>query len=206
MSSHPKKSENKMGSCPSMSVLLTKSICKNIPDQKMTCNFVVLEDNATPAAWRDAVRAEINTGGERLLFIGRGRPTALSEKYDGVVVLDQINVSGQNPLVGPNDEKFGTRFPDISGLYNPEINTKIITAAKSAGLNLQPGIILIPASPIGLTTLEQDIICKNGIAAATRDVFAGAITAKHAGYPCAGLVLFSAISGVVLEKIVASPG
>lgn len=204
MNSHQRKSDDMKNLHRSTAVLLTKSTCINIMPGKPAINMVVLEDNAPAAAWCDAVRAEIKTGAVRFLLIGRGRPTARSEKYDGVVVLDQINVSGQNPLVGPNDDHFGTRFPDMSGLYNSELNSQMITAAKNTGLNLLPGIILIPTNPVSLTTLEQNIVSQNEIAAVTKDVFAGAITAKHAGHPCVGMVLFSAISGVVLEKIVTS--
>lgn len=185
-------------------VILTESACKEFLADNPKIRSVTLKDDSSAIIWRDAVRSEILAGCGRFLMIGRGKPTALSEGYDGIVIGDHINVSGQNPLVGPNDERFGTRFPDISGLYDSQLGKKVMESGKGAGLKLQKGVILIPVELGGLTTLEQKLIVQNKIYALTKDVFAGAIAAKHAGFPCAGIILFSDVKREVIEKIAAS--
>ena len=47
------------------------------------------------------------------------------EKGDLMIIKDHINLMGVNPLFGENDERFGTRFPDMSNLYNDELRIKI---------------------------------------------------------------------------------
>ncbi|HPC35011.1 MAG TPA: hypothetical protein P5268_02045 [Candidatus Marinimicrobia bacterium] len=184
-------------------IVINKAVCPKIPENKLSFKIVPLDDDAGVKAWRDAVRAAIKNGAERFLLIGRGLPTQKTEKLGGIAITDQINVSGQNPLVGPNDEEFGTRFPDMTNLYNAQLVRDVLNAGKQVGLALQKGILLVPASMTKLTTLEEKIITQNEIAAHSQDVFAGAITAKHAGRQCAGLILFTDIAGDKLLKLLA---
>ena len=93
---------------------MNKAICPQIPEGELNFNIILLDNGANVKTWREAVRSAIKDGAERFLLVGRGVPTRRSEKSEGIVVVDQINVSGQNPLVGPNDEEFGTRFPDMT--------------------------------------------------------------------------------------------
>jgi hypothetical protein len=61
-----------------------------------------------------------------------------------------------------------------------------------------------PVNPENLTVLENTLIEQNDIVAITKEIFAGAITAKHAGCLCAGIVLFVTVSGDTVAKIAAS--
>ncbi len=187
-----------------VTIVMTKSCCRNFSEIRVAQKMVLLEDNAPVTVWRDAIRNQIKSGARRFLFIGRGKPTVNTQRYDGVIITDQINVSGQNPLVGPNEENFGARFPDVSGLYQSEMNIKIASAVSGARLKLQSGIVLIPVNPENLTVLENTLIEQNDIVAITKEIFAGAITAKHAGCLCAGIVLFVTVSGDTVAKIAAS--
>lgn len=184
-------------------VLINQDICPKITADQLKFRTLFLESEAPASAWREAVRAAIKEGASRFFMIGLGQPTQLSEKLDGIVITDQINVSGQNPLVGPNDENFGPRFPDLSGLYDPDLAQDLIKAGQNAGLILRKGLLLVTVEKTVTTALEEKIIGQNEIAATSQDIFAGAIVAKHAGKQCAGLILFSGISGNGLRRLIA---
>ena len=182
-------------------LIMNKAVCPQIPEGELNFKMILLDNGANVKTWREAVRSAIKDGAERFLLVGRGVPTRRSEKSEGIVVVDQINVSGQNPLVGPNDEEFGTRFPDMTDLYSPKLTTDVIIASQKAGLVLQKGILLVPASMTSSTSLEEQLIAQNEIAALSQDVFAGAITVRHAGRQCAGIILFSDIDGEQLGQL-----
>src|SRR3989441_12777103 len=57
-----------------------------------------------------------------------------------VVVSDHINLQGQNPLVGANDDRFGPRFPDMTHAYCNEYRTMVLTAAQALGKVVHGGV------------------------------------------------------------------
>jgi len=148
---------------------------KSIPDTKL---------------WREAVRTSIKLGIENFLFIGRGKPIKESFKFDGSIILDHVNLSGDNPLIGENDSSFGVRFPDMSNLYDSELVQRIKKALLKTEIRLNKGLLLVPLKVEQRTKLEEEIIEKGNITAISKDVYAGAITAKHAGCKSAGMVFF----------------
>lgn len=64
-----------------------------------------------------------------------------------VVVEDHINLMGTNPLVGRNEDALGPRFPDMTHLYDPEINRLIFEAAKECGTPLRKGVYVAIHGP-----------------------------------------------------------
>lgn len=59
---------------------------------------------------------------------------------DIMLITDHINLTGANPLIGPNEDSWGIRFPDMSRAYNPELIAKADRIAGAAGIHLQKGI------------------------------------------------------------------
>ena len=59
-----------------------------------------------------------------------------------MLITDHINLTGHNPLVGPNDDRFGTRFPDMSEAYSLELRALAERAAAETGVPLEEGIYL----------------------------------------------------------------
>ncbi|MCK4689591.1 MAG: hypothetical protein KAT41_04775 [Candidatus Marinimicrobia bacterium] len=148
-------------------------------------------DNITDTeVWRESVRASVKLGVKKFLFIGHGKPVGESSNFVGSIISDHINVSGDNPLIGKNCEYFGVRFPDMSNLYDSELIKRIKNASLMTGIQCNKGILLIPLKVEQRTELEEEIIDKGNITAISNDVYAGAITAKHAGCKSAGVVLF----------------
>src|SRR6201993_1051424 len=64
-----------------------------------------------------------------------------------VVLRDHINLQGANPLIGPNDDRFGPRFPDMTRAYDPEFRRFVAEAGKNLSLNLHEGVYLSLAGP-----------------------------------------------------------
>ncbi|RKY57093.1 MAG: hypothetical protein DRP89_00030 [Candidatus Neomarinimicrobiota bacterium] len=148
---------------------------KNIPNTKF---------------WREAVRTSIKLGIENFLFIGSGKPIGESFRFDGSIILDHVNLSGDNPLIGENDSSFGVRFPDMSNLYDSELIRRIRKASLSTGTHLTEGLLLVPLKVEQRTELEEKVIDNGNITAISKDVYAGAISAKHACCKSAGVVFF----------------
>ncbi len=59
---------------------------------------------------------------------------------DLMVIDDHINLLGSNPLVGPNDERFGVRFPDLTNVYSPRLRRIADEVAHTQGRTLRHGI------------------------------------------------------------------
>jgi len=64
-----------------------------------------------------------------------------------VAIRDHINLQGANPLIGPNHDRFGPRFPDMTRAYDPEFRRFIAEEGKNLRLNLHEGVYLALAGP-----------------------------------------------------------
>jgi purine-nucleoside phosphorylase len=64
-----------------------------------------------------------------------------------VAIRDHINLQGANPLIGPNDDRFGPRFPDMTRAYDPEFRRFVAEEGKKRRLNLHEGVYLALAGP-----------------------------------------------------------
>ena len=66
---------------------------------------------------------------------------------DLMLISDHINFSGANPLIGPNLDAFGPRFPDMSDLYTASLRAAIKEKAAAAGISLQEGVYAMYSGP-----------------------------------------------------------
>jgi purine-nucleoside phosphorylase len=71
-----------------------------------------------------------------------------------MLILDHINMTGRNPLVGPNDESLGARFPDMSRAYDPGLCQAARHAASDVGVSLREGIYQANLGPTYETPAE----------------------------------------------------
>ena len=60
-----------------------------------------------------------------------------------MIISDHINLSGCNPLIGPNDENVGPRFPDMTYAYDAELRQKLVKTAEKEGINMRSGVYLM---------------------------------------------------------------
>jgi purine-nucleoside phosphorylase len=73
---------------------------------------------------------------------------------DFMLVKDHLNLTGRNPLLGPNEDALGTRFPDMTNVYDPRLGALAREAASDAGITLHEGIYAALLGPSYETPAE----------------------------------------------------
>ncbi|MFP4502097.1 MAG: purine-nucleoside phosphorylase [Candidatus Hydrogenedentota bacterium] len=129
---------------------------------------------------------------------------------DLMLITDHINLMGDNPLIGPNDERLGPRFPDMSAPYSNRLQELANAVALEQGVRLQHGVYLGVQGPCLETRAEYRFMRAAGADAVGMSTVPEVITAVHAGLEVMG---FSAITDECLpdalepadiEKIIAT--
>jgi len=122
---------------------------------------------------------------------------------DLVRITDHINLTGQNPLVGQNDEKLGPRFPDLSEAYDTRLGALLDAAAEEVGISLRQGIYAGVLGPSYETPAEIRMLRAMGASLVGMSTVHEVIAARHMGVPVAGLSLVTnlaaGLSGEQLE-------
>lgn len=107
-----------------------------------------LHDGYTPRQVAFPIRMLGEAGLEILLFTNTaGSVASEMTPADLVLLTDHINFQGANPLVGPNVEEWGPRFPDMSEPYDPELRQIAERVALREGIALQKGIYYAVLGP-----------------------------------------------------------
>ena len=78
-----------------------------------------------------------------------------------MLITDHINFMGTNPLIGPNDENMGPRFPDMSAAYTKEYQEKAREVANKLAIDLQEGVYMartMGADAVGMSTVPEVIV------------------------------------------------
>jgi purine-nucleoside phosphorylase len=96
-----------------------------------------------------------------------------------MVISDHINLMGVNPLIGPNEERFGARFPDLSVAYDPVLQSLVIDEAKAMGLSLRRGVYASLTGPSYETPAEIHMVRTLGADAVGMSTVPEAIVARH---------------------------
>lgn len=96
-----------------------------------------------------------------------------------MVISDHINLMGVNPLIGPNEDRFGPRFPDLSIAYDPDLQSLVIDEAKSMGLSLRRGVYASLTGPSYETPAEIHMVRTLGADAVGMSTVPEAIVARH---------------------------
>jgi purine-nucleoside phosphorylase len=119
-----------------------------------------------------------------------------------MVIEDHINLMGQNPLVGPNDERLGERFPDMTAVYAPAMREMSRTAARDAGVSVVQGTYVGVLGPSYETPAEIRAFRVLGADAIGMSTVPEAIAAHHMGMQVAGLsCITNPAAGVVPEPL-----
>ncbi len=119
---------------------------------------------------------------------------------DLMVMTDHINMTGQNPLRGPNDQGLGPRFPDLSTLYDRELRARIDEAAQAAGVPVRHGVYAWMTGPSFETPAEIRMLRTLGADAVGMSTVPEAITARHCGMRVAGISCISNMAAGVLDQ------
>ena len=102
-------------------------------------------------------------------------------------ITDHLNLTGQNPLTGPNAESLGPRFPDLTHAYDLRLSHALEEAARSAGQALRAGVYLMMPGPSYETPAEIRMARALGADAVGMSTVPEVIAAAHLGMPTCGL-------------------
>lgn len=106
---------------------------------------------------------------------------------DLMAITDHLNLSGWNPLVGDNDERFGPRFPDMSHAYDPGLRQKLLECAKAEGIALRQGVYCCLSGPAYETPAEIRMLRTVGADAVGMSTVPEVVAASHMGIKVAGI-------------------
>jgi len=104
-----------------------------------------------------------------------------------VVIRDHVNLQGVNPLCGPNDERFGVRFPDMTQAYDREFHAFANEEAKKLGSNIHQGVYLAVAGPSYETPAEIYSFRTIGADLVGMSTVPEVIAARHSGIRVLGI-------------------
>jgi len=116
-----------------------------------------------------------------------------------MVISDHLNLMGANPLRGPNDERFGPRFPDMSEVYSRELQELAIEEARSLGVTLRRGIYAGLAGPSYETPAEIHMLRAFGADAVGMSTVPEAIVARHMGMKVLGISCITNMAAGISE-------
>lgn len=103
------------------------------------------------------------------------------EPGDMMLVTDHINLTANNPLIGPNDDDLGTRFPDMSKSYDPALREVAKAIALEQGLTLREGVYMWLTGPTFETPAEIRMARTLGADAVGMSTVPETIVARHGG-------------------------
>jgi purine-nucleoside phosphorylase len=104
-----------------------------------------------------------------------------------MMISDHVNLMGVNPLRGPNDERFGPRFPDMSAVYSPELQEFVVEEAKAINVEVRRGIYGALSGPSYETPAEIHLLRNLGADAVGMSTVPEAIVARHMGIEVLGI-------------------
>ncbi|TDQ41605.1 purine-nucleoside phosphorylase [Aureibacillus halotolerans] len=126
-----------------------------------------------------------------------------------MLITDHLNLTGDHPLIGKNDERFGPRFPDLSSAYDQEWQQVARTAAGSVDVTLQQGVYAAISGPSYLSHAELRMLRTLGADAVGMSTVPEVIVARHMGMRVLGiscitdLALGTATESLTHEEVVA---
>lgn len=119
-----------------------------------------------------------------------------------VVLTDHINLQGHNPLVGPNDERFGPRFPDMTQAYSKPYRELALAAAKQAGKTLYQGVYAGLLGPNYETPAEIRYLRAIGADLVGMSTVLEVIAARHMGIKILAISCVTNMAAGILDQAI----
>ena len=129
--------------------------------------------------------------GARVLVVTNAAGAVNAELAPGdlVRIVDHLDLSGQNPLVGLNDERLGPRFPDLSEAYDRALGARLEAAAGRLGIGLKRGVYACMRGPSYETPAEIRMLRALGADLVGMSTVPEVIAARHMAVPVVGVSL-----------------
>ena len=119
-----------------------------------------------------------------------------------MIITDHINFMGVNPLIGPNDNSMGERFPDMSAVYTPEYIDLAKEIAKKLNIRLEEGVYMALTGPNYETPSETKMVELLGADAVGMSTVPEAMVANYCGIKVLGISCISnAAAGITGEVL-----
>ena len=112
---------------------------------------------------------------------------------DLMIIRDHINMI-PNPLIGPNLDEFGPRFPDMTRPYEPKLIEKVEQIAEEEGISLRKGVYVALTGPCYETPAEYRFFRKIGADAVGMSTTPEVIVARHSGIPVFGMSVITDVA------------
>jgi purine-nucleoside phosphorylase len=119
---------------------------------------------------------------------------------DLMVITDHLNLSGYNPLVGPNDDRMGPRFPDMTTAYPTALQAQLLSSAQNVGVELKQGVYAVLAGPSYETPAEIRMLRILGADAVGMSTVPEVIAARHMGVQVAGISCITNLAAGIGNK------
>src|SRR5574337_186857 len=117
-----------------------------------------------------------------------------------VALRDHLNLQGVNPLSGPNDERFGPRFPDMSKAYEPSFRAMAVEEGKRLGIAMHEGVYAALAGPSYETPAEILYLQTIGADLVGMSTVPEFIAARHMGIKVLGISCVTNMAAGILDQ------
>jgi len=117
-----------------------------------------------------------------------------------VLIRDHINLQGTNPLVGPNEERFGARFPDMTRAYSQEFREIVREEAAKLKIQLHDGVYAALLGPSYETPAEIDYLRRIGADLVGMSTVAEVIAARHMGLRVLAISCVTNMAAGILDQ------
>jgi purine-nucleoside phosphorylase len=119
---------------------------------------------------------------------------------DLMAITDHINLSGWNALTGPNDDRLGPRFPDMSRAYAPSLRALLLESAQRTQVPLRQGVYAMVAGPSYETPAEIRMLRTLGADAVGMSTVPEVVAAGHMRVPVVGISCITNLAAGVGDK------
>ena len=119
---------------------------------------------------------------------------------DLMLIKDHINLSGNNPLIGKNDQRLGPRFPDMSSAYTPKYIDVVKECANKLNIELQEGVYAFFSGPTYETPAEVKMARILGADAVGMSTAPEVIVASHSGIEVIGISCITNMAAGILDQ------
>jgi purine-nucleoside phosphorylase len=159
----------------------------NVPVIAMSGRFHLFE-GYTPLEVTFPIRV-FKLMGIKRLFVSNAAGGLRPDLSPGSVMMirDHINFTGRNPIIGPNNDELGPRFPEMNRPYAPQLMNEARISAKKLGIKLHEGIYLQLLGPSMETAAETRMIQRLGADAVGMSTVMEVIEAVHCGLDVLGI-------------------
>lgn len=119
---------------------------------------------------------------------------------DLMLITDHLNLTGTNPLIGPNIDELGTRFPDLTRAYDKKLRSLALRTADQLGFGLREGVYAWWSGPAYETPAEIRMIRTLGADAVGMSTVPESIVAAHAGLRVLGISCLTNMAAGILDQ------